>query len=292
MFHLLLQITFRNKRLFSEFYQNWSQFNANQSQYNFKCLFCSYQTNQQQSYQYEWLCIYHTENSQLFDEQKKYQMYENTYYDMNNLTVNNKNTAIEQKKNEITALNTVNQSKKNLIDIKYIHELLQLKCCIYHTSFLFSNKLHKHLCISCHYSKMKTALNKNVLCVLITSTIINQLNSITTLTSASIYVKSNVTNQFSSDDYSFWDWCYVTVNAQLSFNAVKQSICLNTECIMTFIDRQFLVNQAFYTATHCMTLFISVWELRTTIHNSYQYITVDIYLTDTDSCITVIIHKT
>lgn len=171
---------------------------------------------------------------------------------------------------------------------------------MYHISFLFSNKLHKHLCVNCYYSKFATSDNSRTM-MKITSDLTNKKTiseSVIKKMSLSqfsliIYIKFIITNELSSD-YRFWDWHYVTVKTKLLFDFTKttQSICLNTDCIITFINRQFLIEQVSQIMTHYMMLLIFVWEFRTTIHNSNWYIKIDIYLTNIDDCITVITHKT
>lgn len=81
------------------------------------------------------------------------------------------------------------------------------------------------------------------------------------------------------------------MNTQLSLNVTKQSIYLNTDCIMILIDKQFLMKQTSHTVTHYMLLSILVWELNVIIHNSNQYTKINIYLTDIDSHTAVIICK-
>lgn len=60
---------------------------------------------------------------------------------------------------------------------------------------------------------------------------------------------------------------------------------------MTLIDRQFLMKQTSHMITHCMLLSISVQRLNSTIHNSDHYITVNIYLTNTDEYTVIITCK-
>ena len=80
-------------------------------------------------------------------------------------------------------------------------------------------------------------------------------------------IKFTATNQFSSDSYEFWEWYYTTADVQLSFTAKNQSICLNTDCIMTLIDWEFLKKQTSHTMISYMSSLISVQEWKATVHN-------------------------
>ena len=77
-------------------------------------------------------------------------------------------------------------------------------------------------------------------------------------------------------------------NTQLLFSIIKQSICLDIDCIIILINKQFLLKQTFYTVTHHMSSFILVWKLNIIIHNSDQYIKIDIYLINVDDHTAVI----
>ena len=204
-------------------------------------------------------------------------MYKNAYYE-NYLII--ENIIIKENKNKIT-LQINNQQNKNSININHITELFKLKCWTCHQFFQFNNKLHKYLWSDCHYYLMKTTLNlSKITNQLMIKTLSVSVQQTLTLLNLFIYVKFIITNQFNSDEYRFQDWHYITAEARLSSTIINQSICLDTECIMTLIDRTFLIKQTSYIKTHHISSFISIWKLKFIVHSSDKYIKMNIYLSE------------
>ena len=129
------------------------------------------------------------------------------YYDINNMIIDNNDVIKKQKKHKVTLLNMFNQLNKNFIDVDYVHESSQPECWVYHISFLFSNKLHKHLCVECHYNKimMKTTSNNSKIIMKIISNKKTLQQALMLLNQFSLnnYVRLIVMNQFSLNDYEF-----------------------------------------------------------------------------------------
>ena len=246
-----------------------SSYQSNHSPY---CLYQPYCS----SYQYDKSCVYHTEDDQSADEQEEYQAYEKTYYG-NNLTDTEKAIKKEKKKNLESSW--LNKNHNEIVNVSHVIKI-HLECCSCCQSFASNNQLHKHLCSDCDYKTMMKATPKSVSKVIISSVLI-------LFKTLSTYVKFNVTNWLSSDSYEFWEWCYATANAQLSFTAENQLICLDTDCIMTLINRQFLMKQTSHTVICCMSSSISVWELSITIHQLSQYIKISIYLLSKDCTVII-----
>ena len=210
-------------------------------------------------------------------------MYKNIYY-RNNQT-DTENSVKKKKKNKTTSLNrNFNQNHEDSVDVDYIVEIQKsLNYCICHQSFLLNNQLHKHLQTNYSHNKIADKAVTLKLMLLYLKLIISK---------SSIYIRFTVTNVFSLNDYKFWNWHYVMINAKLLFSATTdQFICLNTDCIMILIDRQFLKKQNFDIMICQMSSFIPVWELSTTIHNFDQYAKINIYFINMNRCTAVISWK-
>ena len=115
--------------------------------------------------------------------------------------------------------------------------------------FWLNNKLHWHICKGCVI-------------------IVNQSSVSLSLISSIIVSLSNW--RLSTQEYTFWDWCYATVNARFSWkqDILTESVCVNNSCTMSLINWQFL-HSLTLNNTHNIqqTAFsISVYDLRTATH--------------------------
>ncbi len=104
----------------------------------------------------------------------------------------------------------------------------------------------------------------------------------------SVYVKFTATGTTAVDGYEFRGWHYATVDAQLTQNEKRNSICLDTECTMTLIDRQFLRKYTPNAEIKRMASPITVCGLGANTHEFTEFMVVDLHLPGKDGRVTVI----
>ncbi len=151
-------------------------------------------------------------------------------------------------------------------------------CC---KTFLFNNKLHKHVHDGCNdkkltKQKLSKAIQKAKSIKLPESTLIRSIASLFP------YVSIN---------YGFWGWRYTTALAKLTLTIKEELICLNTGCIMSLINRSFLKKQISDILIKWTSSLIVIQELRTETHCCDKYIILIIYLPDNNDQLAVIIKE-
>jgi len=110
--------------------------------------------------------------------------------------------------------------------------------------------------------------------------------------SESTLIRSIVSSfSYVSTDYDFQSWRYITILAKLMFTVKEKSICLNTGCIMSLINRSFLKKQISDILIKWISLLIVIQELRTETHYCDEYTVLTIYLPDNNDQLTVIIKE-
>ena len=101
-------------------------------------------------------------------------------------------------------------------------------------------------------------------------------------------VCSNTTN-ISTNDYGFQGWRYTTVDAQFSQTEPLTSICLDTDCTVSLVNRAFLTNHTLNALIWHMTSPMKVRSLSSISHSADKYVQLDIYLSSHSW--TAIIHR-
>lgn len=158
---------------------------------------------------------------------------------------------------------------KNTINIDHIAETKHSVCQYCQKKFLLNNQLHKHI-----WDDYSATKNLNLIFLLskknpdtvslfssskfkLSSKSVTLILTVSTKTT-SVYIKSSAVNVIFINEYRFWNWHYATANAQFICNRTISSVCFNTDCIMTFIDQQFLKKQLLNTVIQQMPLLITV----------------------------------
>ena len=152
-----------------------------------------------------------------------------------------------------------------IVNVDHVTEVKIHLCQYCHKSYTFNNQLHRHICKKCikvhHSTKMRIQPNADHLTMIKT-----QLNvKIAVIADVLLYIKSIfITNH--AEEYDFRKWQYTTIDVQLSQDVSNNSICLDTDCIMTLINWDFLQEQAPTLSIKHMTSLIIVCELKSGTH--------------------------
>lgn len=282
----LLQITSENERQSSDSYQNQYQnqncplygvnINVNKPFYRSYQAECSYQYNC--SYQLNRPQAYHAQ--QKSDDQKKYQAYEDAYYERaywqkNQMKKHNpadEETAEAEKNAEPAQKN----SDSNAVNVGPIAKTRLVTCRKCHQEFPSNNQLHWHVQNSCTKPQLKAT--------------VVPYTFFKPATLLSVYIQLSATDTF-TNEYGFWEWRYATAQAQLTHDGDNNLICLDTGCIMTLVNQQFLREQALNTVIWQMPSSITVCELGLNTHESDEYAIIDLYLSSKNEHIAIISHK-
>ena len=85
---------------------------------------------------------------------------------------------------------------------------------------------------------------------------------------------------FSSTDKEkvFWKFHYVICRASLSLNAVSESVCLNSDCIMIIDDWDWIKKHHFNLKIHQMKSSIMIREIETIRYLTNEFIILNIYI--------------
>ncbi len=78
--------------------------------------------------------------------------------------------------------------------------------------------------------------------------------------------------------YGFKGWRYATALTQLTSEEKNEPICLNTECIMSLVNRKFLMKQALKTIIKWMPSSIQIKGIEIRTHQCEKYMNLAIYL--------------
>lgn len=107
-------------------------------------------------------------------------------------------------------------------------------CYMCKITFTLNNKLHQHI----HFIHRKFKVKKSVSTIL-SSEPESKLNYIDVYVITDI-IKLNTINIINESDCSFCNWHYITIFFQFSVKDFIKSVCLNTDCIMSLMNRIFL----------------------------------------------------
>ena len=196
----------------------------------------------------------------------------------------------------------------------YIAMIKQTICRICHTLFSSKNKLHNHLqigpClkesgggvkrITAGLSKIPTVIKKDVrnhtesaartkeptayfqLTYMPNDELQQQRIADSTATTCSSVVSSNA-DGMKGDGYGFKDWHYATIEVKFAISGDLHTICLDTGCTMSLIDRAFLAKEIPRAIIQKMASPISVRGIGSTDHKTNEYVLLDFYILHKDN---------
>ena len=188
-------------------------------------------------------------------ENETIEYYENDEYKNDNDIVNEfafvtkSNFVIMKSKNDFVAIHFVISST-----ILYV-------CRKYYLNFSFNNKLHRHV-RECRKQFQFVDTSSNSAHVL-------------------SIVKSTTT--FSKQiDYVFRFWRYVTVQINHTTNDIAKNICVDTNCIMSFVDRSYFRRVLSYYDARIRIIVqnIQIKKIDVKLHDISKYIELNFYIVD------------
>jgi len=196
------------------------------------------------------------------DDQTEYQNFENVYYneeyhkadmsdiqnDQHNMVYKSENT---QKLKEEDTLKV-----DKVVDVEHVTET-RILCRTCKQNFFSKNKLHLHLHAGCQ-KQLKIQKPES-------------------LKNTSTFIKFTAKRE-DIKDYRFRGWRYATALTQLTSEEKNELICLNTECTMSLVNREFLMKQALKTTIKWMPLSIHVKGIEAGTHQCEEYANLVIYL--------------
>ncbi len=274
-----LQITSENERLSSEPFI-FNQWYTNQNRRPFNWLnhweaHDSYVERGRSGYDNQ--AYWSNENQSLeenpsTDDQAEYQNFENVYYneeyheaDMSDIQNNQHDVVYKpentQKPEEEGALKV-----DKVVDVEHVAET-RILCRTCKQNFSSKNKLHLHLHAGCQKQP--------------------KIWKPEPLKNTSTFVKFTAKRE-DIKGYRFKGWRYATALTRLISEEKDELICLNTECIMSLVNREFLMKQALKTIIKWMFLSIQVKDIEAETHQCEEYTDLVIYLSDDKTRTTVI----
>lgn len=216
------------------------------------------------------------------DYDTSYHAYEQGFYEGQNVAYWTQEATNEQM-NEDQPLGADNDNKNDLVDDKIEHtdahiaSIKDITCRICHTFFLSNNKLHNHLKLS---SCLNDSTTNSITPDLKPCKPYDETKSNTTGHKAQV-VKS-VAEGLKGDGYGFRGWHYATTKVKFTLSGPLHTICLDTGCSMSLIDRSFLTKEIPGAMIRRMASPISVRGIGSMNHNSNEYVVLDIYMPGMD----------
>lgn len=175
-------------------------------------------------------------------------------------------------------------SNSNAVNVDHVAEIRLIICWICHQKFSSNNQLHWHVQNSCT-KPLKVTCNSALLKPVLTPYTLFEPTSM--LLKSPAYIQSSATD-ISTNRYEFWEWQYVIAQMWLTHSGDNNLICLDTECIMTLVNWQFLKEQAFNTVIQWMLSLITICELGSNTHESDKYTVIDLYLSSKNRHIVIV----
>ena len=161
------------------------------------------------------------------------------------------------------------------IDIFYMCTVINIYlCCLCKTAFGSNNKLHQYIQIT-HSKIKKVKLATLSLKLKLKLTAVTLFRSL----SANI-VESNTSDTVEEAGCGFWNWHYMTISFQFSIEDFIKSACLNTGCIMSLIDHQFLQRNLSDLLIQKSMTKVTVWGIGNKTHECQKYVQLNLYLFD------------
>jgi len=196
------------------------------------------------------------------DDQADYQNFENVYYngeyheaDMSDIQDNQHNVAYKSENTQKLKGEGTPEVDK-VVDVEHVTET-HILCRTCKQNFLSKNKLHLHLHAGCQKQPkiQKPESPKNT----------------------PTFIKFTAKRE-DTKGYEFRGWRYATALTRLTSKGKNEPICLNTECIMSLVNREFLMKQALKTTIKRMPSPIQVKGIETETHQCKEYADLAIYL--------------
>ena len=148
--------------------------------------------------------------------------------------------------------------------------------------FYFNNKLHKHT--RNQHNRKNNKFKSIELAAEIVLTVVDNLS----------IIRSTATVSQQSSNYAFKTWQYVTVMIKLDQLLIVIKVCLNIGCIMSIINRKFLLKQLSNCKIHSVSFLIIVRDIEVTQHSFSNYIKLKLWISEqnfNDSTMTFIIRE-
>ncbi len=143
-----------------------------------------------------------------------------------------------------------------VVDVEHVTEICIL-CWTCKQNFLSKNKLHLHLHAGCQ-KQLK-------------------IQKPEPLKNMPTFIKFTAKRK-DIKGYGFRGWRYATALTQLISKEKNELICLNTECIMSLVNREFLMKQALKTIIKWMFSQIQIKGIEAETHQCEKYADLAIYL--------------
>lgn len=155
------------------------------------------------------------------------------------------------------------------IDIFYVCTVNTYSCCMCQTAFKSNNKLHQHVHTTHTNKKKAVILDTDAVKFL---SLLSEFNF--------NIVKSDAFNCIDELRCRFQNWHYITLAVQFMFSDFTEMICLDTDCIMSLINREFLQQHQFNLTVQKLTDKITVHSIESKTHKCQKYVCLSLYLSD------------
>ncbi len=193
-------------------------------------------------------------------------MKQNSEFRTNDLDKKNQNSyetnSANQKSDEYSYFFNKNEYH---IDIEIVNEkIYAFKCRRCKTKFFFSNKLHRHI-RECRKSKVVELLESHQIDVF---HIDNLSDRIIIFRVKSDFIK----------DLIFWTWHFVIFFARIFKDESLNELCVDTECIMSFIDKVYLMKRLSHVKMHHINVAVRIRDIDIVIHNCSKYVHLKLFI--------------
>jgi len=206
------------------------------------------------------------------DDQADYQNFKNAYYNEEYHKANMQDIQNNQHDVVYTSENTQKLKEEDtlkvdkVVDVEHVAETCIL-CWTCKQNFLSKNKLHLHLHAECQKQP--------------------KIQKPEPLKNTSTFIKFT-TKREDIKGYGFRGWRYATALTRLTSEEKDEPICLNTECTMSLVNKEFLMKQALKTTIKQMSSPIQVKGIGVKTHQCEKYMNLAIYLSGNKTRTTVI----
>ncbi len=143
-----------------------------------------------------------------------------------------------------------------MVDVEHVTET-RILCRTCKQNFFSKNKLHLHLHAECQKQP--------------------KIQKSESLKNMSTFIKFTAKRK-DIKGYEFKDWRYAIALTRLTSEEKNKLICLNTECIMSLVNKEFLMKQALKTIIKWMPSSIQIKGIETETHQCEKYTNLAIYL--------------
>ena len=189
----------------------------------------------------------------------------------------NKKNALKQTNHDDTAvlITSSDSSEESVyhIDTFHMHMIINAYSChLYKTAFKLNNKLH------CYVHTIHSKIKRIKLTVLSPKSEL-KLAVVTSFSSLSVnVVESDTFNTVGENECEFQNWHYMMIFFQFSVKGSTKSACLNTECTMFLVDRQFLCQCLSNLFIQWSVAKIIVQDIDNKTYECQKYVHLNLYL--------------